>query len=51
MLRKILKWALMRKVIPKIYINVIENTYDGSCNSVKSMCGEKEDFGVRIGVH
>lgn len=25
--REVLKWALIRKEVPKIYINVIENTY------------------------
>jgi len=51
--REVLKWALMRKKIPKMYINVVENMYEGyegSCTNVKSMCEETQDFRVRVGV-
>jgi hypothetical protein len=31
-LREVLKWALMRKVVPKIYINLNQDMYEGSRN-------------------
>jgi hypothetical protein len=49
--REVLKWALRRKGVPKTYINVVEDMYEGSCTRVKSMCGETEDFEVGVGVH
>jgi len=49
--RKVLKWALMRKEIPKIYINLIQDMCEGSGTSVKSMCGVTEDFNVGVSVH
>jgi len=49
--REVLKWALMRKGVPKTYINVVEHMYERSCISFKSMCEETKDFKVRIGVH
>jgi len=30
---------------------VVENIYEGLIISVKSICEETEDFGVRVGVH
>ena len=36
--REVLKWALMRKEVPKKYINLIQDMYDSSSTSVKSMC-------------
>jgi len=41
----------MRKGVPKTFINLVEDTYEGSCTSVKSMCEETENFRVRVGVH
>ena len=35
--REVLKWALMRKEVPKAYINLIQDMYDSSSTSVKSM--------------
>jgi len=49
--RKVLKWALMRREIPKIYINLIQDIYEGSSTSVKNMCGVTEDFNEGVGVH
>lgn len=40
----------MRNEVPKTYINVIENIYEGSCTSVQRMCGETENFRVRVEV-
>lgn len=47
--RGILKWALMRIRVPRTFINVVQEIYDGSCTRVKSMCGETENFRVRVG--
>jgi len=33
-----------------MYINLIQDIYEGSITSVKSMCGIPEDFNV-VGVH
>jgi len=41
----------MRKKMPKMYINVVEDMYERLCTSVKSMCGETEDFRVIVDVH
>jgi hypothetical protein len=40
----------MRKEVPKIYINLIQNMYEGSINSIESLCGVTEDFNVGVGV-
>jgi len=32
------KWALMRKEVPKMCINLIQDVHEGSSISVKSMC-------------
>jgi len=37
--RKVLKWVLMRKGIPKTYSNVVLDMYEGVCISVKSISG------------
>ena len=49
--REILKWALMKKGLPKVYVNIIEDMYEGASTRVRSLCGETEDFRVRVGVH
>jgi len=41
----------MRKGIPKTYINMVDDMYEGSCTNVKSMWGETEGYRVRAGVH
>lgn len=37
--------------VPKTCINVVDDMYERLCTSVKSECGETEDFRVRVGVH
>ena len=49
--REILKWALMKKGLPKVYVNIIEDMYEGVSTRVRSLCGETEDFRVRVGVN
>jgi len=46
--REFLKWALIRKEIPKIYIIVVEDMYEGVCISIKSMFGA---FRVKLSIH
>jgi len=41
----------MKKGVPKTYINVVKDMYEGSITSGKSMCEGIEDFRVRVGVH
>lgn len=48
---KFKKWALIRKDVSKKYINLIQNMYESSRTSIKSMYGVKEDFNVEVGVH
>jgi len=48
--REVMKWALMKKEVPKMYINLIQDMHEGSSTSVKSMCGVTEDFNVVVGV-
>jgi hypothetical protein len=38
----------MRKGIPKIYIDLIQDMYEGSRTSVKILCGITEDFNVWV---
>ena len=47
--REILKWTLMKKGLPKVYMNIIEDMYEGASTRVRSLCGETEDFRVRVG--
>lgn len=41
---EVLKWALMKKGLPKAYVNIIEDTYEGAITKVKkkSLIGETE---------
>ena len=32
-------------------MNIIEDMYEGASTRVRSLCGETEDFRVRVGVH
>ena len=41
----------MKKGLPKVYVNIIEDMYVGVSTRVRSLCGETEDFRVRVGVH
>jgi len=34
-----------------MYINLIQDMYEGLSSSVKSMCGATKDFNVGVGVH
>jgi len=45
------KWALMRKGVPKKYIHLIQDMYEGSSTSVKSLSGVIEDLHVGVDVH
>jgi len=49
--REVLRWALMRKNVPKMYVNLIQDMYEGSSTSVKSRCGISEGFSIGVGVH
>jgi hypothetical protein len=49
--RNILKWALMKIQVPKIYKYFIQDMYEGSRTSEKSLCGVTENFNVGFGVH
>jgi len=33
-----------------MYFNVNEDVYEGVCTRVENLCGEIEDFSVRVGV-
>jgi len=41
----------MIKEVQKMYKNLIQNMYEGSNTSVKSLCGVTEDFNVGVGVY
>jgi len=49
--REVLKWILMKKGLPKAYVNIIGDMYEGENIGVKSLVGEIEDFRVGVGVH
>jgi hypothetical protein len=49
--REVLKWAIMRKEVPKKYINLIQDMYEGLRSNVKSLCRATEGFNVKFGVH
>lgn len=46
-----MKWALMEKTLPKMYVNLIEDIYEGVSTKVKNLYGENEDFSIRLGMH
>ena len=41
----------MKKGLLKVLVNIIEDMYEVSSTRVRSLCGETEDFWVRVGVH
>lgn len=43
--------GLKRKLIPKMYINVIEDMCEGVCTSVKSMYEEIKKLKIKIDVY
>ena len=49
--REVLEWTLRKKGVPRVYVKVIEEMYEGASTRVRSLCGETEDFSVRVGVH
>ena len=36
--REILKWTFKKKVLSKVYVNVIEDMYEGASKRVWSLC-------------
>lgn len=46
--RKILKWALMKKELSKVYVNVIQEMYKSTNTKIISFYGEIEDFTVTV---
>jgi len=49
--REVLKQALMKKEVPKMYINLIHDMYEDSSTSVRSLYGVTEDSNVGVNVH
>lgn len=49
--QNVLNWALMRKKVLKIYINLIQEMYEDSRTSFKSLCEVTEDFNEGVGVN
>ena len=47
----ILKWVLMKKGLPKVYVNIIKDMYKGESTRLRSLCGKTENLRVRVGVH
>lgn len=48
--KELLKWMLIRKIIPMTYINVVEDMCEGTYTSVKSVYEEMEGFKVKVSV-
>lgn len=40
--REFLKWALITIGLPMVYVNLIEDTYEGASIKLGSLCGETE---------
>lgn len=38
-----MKWTLKKKVLPKVYVNVMKEIYEGASKIVRSLC--KRNFG------
>jgi len=49
--RKVLKWALMRKEVPKMYLNMAHDMYEDSSIRVNIRCIVTEDYSIGVGVH
>lgn len=41
----------MKKGLSQMYVSLIENMYEGTSTRLRCLCGETEDFSVKIGVH
>ncbi|XP_056695252.1 uncharacterized protein [Spinacia oleracea] len=49
--REILWWPLSRKGIPRKYIDIIKDIYEGFSTSVRTTVGKTEEFPITIGVN
>ena len=44
-------WDLNKRNIPRGYIEIIKDMYEGAGMSLRATCGETGDFPVTIGLH
>lgn len=43
--------VLNKERIPIVYVKIIQDMYDEPRTTVKSLCGETEDFTVKVGIN
>ena len=49
--REVLWWTMAQKQIPRKYIDIIKDMYDGVTTNVRTSVGSTEDFPITMGVH
>lgn len=49
--KKVWKWSLVNRGLPKFYVSVIEDMHAGTSIRIRSLYMEMKNFTVRLGVH
>ena len=49
--RDLIWWILNKKNVPRGYIEIIKDMYEGAITSVRTTCGETGNFPVTISLH
>jgi hypothetical protein len=48
--RELIWWVLERKVVSKIYFDIMKDMYDGAITSVRTSSGETSEFPITVGL-
>ena len=49
--RKVMEWALRKKGLAEVLVQVVMSLYEGSRKKARVGSGTSDEFGVRVGVH
>ena len=50
-LTNLIWWVLNKRNVPRCYIEIIKDVYEGAVMSVRTACRETSEFLVTIGLH